>query len=96
MGKIWKQLTINADGKTTKGIYWNCNAHKENYRHLAVGHLNASDTAMKDNLFKYVLAYLAKTDYYVKMAKTNDRTIGMGSDKVKIKSGRPRKTILVG
>lgn len=96
MGEIWKRLTINADGKTTKGIYWNCNAHKENYRHLAVGHLNASDNTMKDNLFKYVLAYLAKTDYYVKMAKTNDRTIGMGSDKVKIKSGRPRKTILVG
>lgn len=96
MGEMWKRLTINQDGKTTKGIYWNCNAHKENYRYLAVGHLNASNTTMKDNLFKYVLAYLAKTDYYVKMAKTNDRTIGMGSDKVKIKSGRPRKTILAG
>ena len=50
---------------------------------------------MKANLFRYVLPYLAKTDYYLKMAKTDDRTIGMGSDKVKIKSGRPRKAVLV-
>lgn len=95
MGEIWKKLTIDADSKTTKGIYWNCNANKENYRYLALGHLNASDTTMKNNLFKYVLSYLAKTDYYLKMAKTADRTIGMGSDKVKVKSGRPRKPVLV-
>jgi len=58
MGEIWKKLTIDADSKTTKGIYWNCNANKENYRYLALGHLNASDTTMKNNLFKYVLSYL--------------------------------------
>lgn len=91
MGEMWKRLLVNDDGKATKGIYWNCNAHKEHYRHLAIGQLNASDTTMIDNLFKHVLPYLAKTDYYIKLAKTNDRTIGMGNDKEKIKSGRPRK-----
>lgn len=91
MGEMWKQLTVNEDGETTKGIYWNCNAHKEKYKYLAIGHLHANNTDMKNNLFKYVLTYLAKTDYYIKLARTNDRTIGMGNDKEKIKSGRPRK-----
>lgn len=93
MGELWKQITTDESTALTHGIYWNCNAHKEKYRHLAIGQLNASDTTMINNLFTYVLPYLAKTDYYLKIAKSNDRSIGMGNDKVKIKSGRPRKTM---
>lgn len=93
MGELWKQITTDESTGLTRGIYWNCNAHKEKYRHLAIGQLNASDTTMINNLFTYVLPYLAKTDYYLKIAKSSDRSIGMGNDKVKIKSGRPRKTM---
>lgn len=91
MGEIWKQITNDESTKISKGIYWNCNADKNRYHHLAIGHLNASDETMKHNLFTYVLPYLAKTDYYLKVAKSKDRTIGMGLDKEKVKSGRPRK-----
>ena len=93
MGEMWKKLTHDESCDVVKGIYWNCNANKDKYKHLAIGQLNASNKTMIDNLFTYVLPYLAKTDYYFKLAKTNDRAIGMGNDKVKVKSGRPRKVL---
>lgn len=92
MGELWNKIAKDDDG-VDKGIYWNCNAFKEKYNHLAIGQLNASNTEMINNLFKYTLPYLAKTDYYIKSVKNNDRTIGMGGNKSKQKSGRPRKSM---
>lgn len=91
MGELWKALTIDQSTNTYKGLYWNCNANKSSYKYLAIGKLNARNTQMIENLRKYVLTYIAKTDYYFNLTSTTDRSLGMGNDKVKVKPGRPRK-----
>nr|WP_315229328.1 inovirus-type Gp2 protein [uncultured Albidiferax sp.] len=76
-----------------KGLYFNCNSKKENYKSCGIGMLHHSNSEMREGLKKATI-YMTKTDYYIKMAaKGLGRTFGKGiMPKLKIKPmGRPRK-----
>ena len=89
IGEIWKNEITNE-----RGLYWNCNATKDNYAKngkLGIGAIKHSDKELRANL-EVTAEYLTKTDYFIKTVLPNGtRTFGKGSVKQKEKQGRPRK-----
>lgn len=74
------------------GLYYNCNAEKNNYSECGVGMINSDEAEKRDYLIKAAL-YLTKVDYYMHMlAPGGDKTFAKGNfpaEKVS-KRGRPR------
>lgn len=60
LGELWKQKITRG-----KGVYWNCNRHKENYAYPGIGQIHKNDPVKRLNLLCYVLGYLTKTDQYL-------------------------------
>jgi len=87
IGEYWKKIT----GK--RGIYYNCNAHKDDYDYLGIGMINYGDTELMENLKHKAAPYLTKTDYYAKIhAPDIGKTFSRGEMKAKVTNrGRPRK-----
>lgn len=80
-----------------KGTYHNCNAKKRQYQYEGIGKVHCEDMTKFSNLTDYVLPYLMKQDFYLRMVipKKGSRTFGHGitpQPKVK-KRGRPRTKI---
>jgi hypothetical protein len=86
LGEHWKVITEG------KGIYYNCNAHKSNYRQCGIGMINYHDNTLREGLEKAAL-YLTKTDYYIQMLMADKgRSFGKSSlPKSSAKAGKPRK-----
>jgi len=88
IGEYWVGITGG------KGLYYNCNAHKNQYWICGIGMINHDDAVAREGL-KLAAAYLTKTDSMIKLvAPGKDRTFFKGEmPKPKpVKRGRPRKT----
>ena len=74
IGEYWKHSITKG-----RGIYFNCNAKKNDYWHLGIGMVKRDDDEMILNLKHRVIGYLVKSDQYL-MAKRlgNNRCFGMG------------------
>jgi hypothetical protein len=73
IGEYWQWVITNG-----RGSYWNCNAHKEDYKYCGIGVIHHSDVEKINNL-KQAAAYLIKVDHYVRMlTQDNGRTFGRG------------------
>jgi hypothetical protein len=87
IGEYWKNAITQG-----RGLYYNCNAFKQNYANLGIGMINYYDLALREGLNE-AACYLTKTDHVARMlVADNGRTFGRGeiaqpSDN---KSGRPR------
>ena len=92
IGEYWVNVITKG-----RGLYYNCNAKKDQYKHCGIGMINDFDTKLRQGL-EIAARYLTKQDYYAKM-DFNDkdgkkaRTFGKGEiTKPKSSRGRPRKT----
>lgn len=89
IGEYWKTTITNG-----RGIYYNCNAYKDQYEYLGIGMINYNDLALRDNLKQWVATYLIKADHYTKMlVPDNGRTFGRSEilKPCENKLGRPRE-----
>ena len=89
IGEYWVKVITKGEG-----VYFNCNAKKQSYKHLGIGKINHNDIDLRENLETRVCAYLTKPDFYAKIIAHDDgRTFFRGKmPKPKItKVGRPRK-----
>jgi hypothetical protein len=87
IGEYWRNEITKGEG-----IYYNCNAHKENYVKCGVGIINHGDFDLRENL-KTVASYLTKTDYFIKMAAPGGDPVFRRGNVLKSpesKVGRPR------
>ena len=89
IGELWEtEVTKN------KGIYWNCNSRKNDFRkydRIATGMIHHKDKRQRENL-ELMAEYLIKPDYFVKTALSEGaRAFGKGERPTKLKSGRPRE-----
>ena len=78
IGELWEtEVTKN------KGIYWNCNARKNDFRkydRIATGMIHHKDKRQRENL-ELMAEYLIKPDYFVKTALSEGaRTFGKGEN----------------
>jgi Inovirus Gp2 len=91
IGEYWENTITNG-----RGIYYNCNANKDQYEHLGIGLINHNDIVLRGNLKQWVATYLIKTDHYAKMlVPDNGRTFGR-SEILKPNEnrlGRPREYV---
>ena len=87
IGDYWKKTITN-----NNGLYFNCNAQKDEYKFCGIGMIEYSNTELRTNLEQYVCQYLIKPDYHAKLnAPFIRRTFGKGEiTKVKDPRGRPR------
>ena len=92
IGEYWVNVITKG-----RGLYYNCNAKKDQYKHCGIGMINDSNTELRQGL-EIAARYLTKQDYYAKM-DFNDkdgkkaRTFGKGEiTKPKSSRGRRRKT----
>lgn len=92
IGELWVNEITQGDG-----LYWNCNAKKDQYRNLGVGMINHHETVLRDNMINTAL-YLVKKDYLIRsvMFNAKNRAFGKGQIPEKSKSGRPRKESIKG
>jgi hypothetical protein len=75
-GEYWK--TTITEGK---GIYYNCNAHKERYEKCGLGKVQRDDTAAQEGLLEAV-KYMTKIDACARLVlPRNARTFGRGEVK---------------
>lgn len=82
-GEYWKKTITEG-----KGIYYNCNAHKDRYTECGLGKLERGNTSMEKGLLKAV-NYLTKIDACARlMLPGNARTFGRGEIK-KTKRRKP-------
>lgn len=90
IGEFWNNTITQG-----KGLYWNCNAYKDNYKSCGIGMLNHNDSAAREGLKKAAL-YMTKIDYYVKLLTPGNGRIfwkgNMPKPKV-VTVGRPRTRI---
>jgi hypothetical protein len=89
IGEHWSTTVTNG-----KGLYYNCNAHKEGYKSCGIGMVKHDDATLREGLEKAAL-YMTKIDYYIQMvAPGNGRTFGKGNMPMPKTSnrGRPRTT----
>jgi len=79
-----------------KGIYYNCNAHKQKYKRLGIGMIAHDDEEKRRNLLD-VLAYMHKEDQTLR-EKYSDKTHGWGRGTMpRLRQGllgRPRKALV--
>lgn len=88
IGDYWKTTLTEGNG-----LYYNCNAHKEQYQNLGIGMINYSDEGLMSNLKEHVAPYLNKTDYFIKLiTPANGRAFIRGNRPKPIAKtrGRPR------
>lgn len=87
IGELWVDKITQGNG-----LYWNCNAHKNQYRNLGVGMINHHEAVLRDNMLNTAF-YLVKKDYLIHsvMFNSKNRAFGKGQIPNKSKSGRPRK-----
>lgn len=98
LGEYWVNNITNG-----KGLYFNCNAKKEDYESLGIGMIGHDDFQMRENLME-TAKYLTKPDYYARtISMENGRTFGRGEiqqnkidERAAEKRGRPRKKPLLG
>ena len=80
-----------------RGLYYNCNARKNEYSQCGIGMIDWKDTEKRNNL-KNAAAYLIKVDHYARMlAPDNGRVFGRGEILPPRTEGpgRPRSVLLV-
>lgn len=87
VGEYWNTTVTQG-----RGVYFNCNAKKDEYSSLGIGMINYDDHELRKNLNK-AAEYLVKSDYFVRIVSQGiGRTFGKGICKAKKnKQGRPRK-----
>jgi hypothetical protein len=84
IGRYWKEIITQG-----RGLYFNCNAGKHNYKSCGIGMVNHADDELREGLRKAVV-YLTKTDLYMKL-QTEGRSMGrMNNPSPKSSRGRPR------
>lgn len=79
-----------------RGLYYNCNAKKDEYSQCGIGMIHCRDTEKRNNL-KNAAAYLIKVDHYARMLTPgNGRTFGRGEILPPRTEGpgRPRSAVL--
>lgn len=78
-----------------KGLYYNCNAYKGNYKSCGIGTVHYDDAESYEGLRKAAL-YMTKPDYYIQVVTPGKgRAFGKGimpAEKVKM-DGRPRSRV---
>lgn len=88
IGEYWNNALTKGNG-----LYFNCNAKKEEYLYRGIGMINCSEEDLIDNLKNRAANYLCKTDYFIKLITTgNDRAFVRGNKpgpKIE-RRGRPR------
>ena len=57
IGRYWSDKVTHG-----AGYHFNCNSKKAEYRNLGIGAIHRSQKEQRDNLYKYTLEYLAKSD----------------------------------
>jgi hypothetical protein len=91
IGEYWVNVITQG-----RGLYYNCNAYKDDYQYCGIGMINHYDMQLIVNL-KLAAQYLAKPDDYMTAYMQNmeiGRTFGRGILRVKTENrGRPRKLI---
>ena len=92
---VWLAEAIGEHWKDTvggNGLYWNCNARKEDYRRLGIGLIDHWDYEKRLNL-QQPIDYLTKPDLHLKLVAPNSqRTFGKGEIRTSEggRKGRPR------
>ena len=92
IGEYWVNVITQG-----RGLSFNCNLKKDDYKHLGIGMINHYDTELIANLKNQVASYLTKSDDYTRL-KTQNMDIGrtFGRSEIKLKTnnrGRPRNAI---
>lgn len=72
LGEYWDIVVTRG-----RGMYYNCNSIKENYKICGIGEINYFDSEQIEAL-KYTAEYLTKPDYYGKIFTKKGRTFGRG------------------
>ncbi len=72
LGEYWDIVITRG-----RGMYYNCNSIKGNYKVCGIGEINYFDSEKIADL-KYSVEYLTKPDYYGKIFTRNGRTFGRG------------------
>jgi len=84
IGRYWAENITQG-----RGLYFNCNAVKHNYKSCGIGMVDHTDGEMREGLRRAVV-YLTKTDLYMKL-QTEGRSMGrMNNPSPKDPRGRPR------
>lgn len=91
VGEYWRDVITEG-----RGNYNNCNAKKEKYKKLGIGMINYSDKKLRENLLKWVTAYLIKPDLFSQIilrgkSGTGNRSLTKSLLPIKEKLGRPRE-----
>jgi hypothetical protein len=66
LGEYWKKITDN------RGIYWNCNANKDDYWRLGIGMVNINDVGKRKVLTEDVVSYLVKSEQSLRAKKLGE------------------------
>lgn len=88
IGEYWKKITEG------RGIYWNCNAHKEKYIRLGIGRIDHWDVTKRKALTEHVVRYLTKSEQYLMATRlSGEKCFGKGwMPKARTsRAGRPRR-----
>ncbi len=86
-GQLWQDEATEG-----QGLYFNCNAQKNNYKNCGIGLIHYTDESAIPGI-KKIAEYITKPDYFIQLKPhNNDRTFGKGitKKKQKTKQGRPR------
>lgn len=75
-----------------RGTFWNCNAHKAQYKHLGIGMISHDDPVGRQNVMR-AIKYLTKPDQFLRVKSPGRRVFGTGimPGARKSKAGRPRR-----
>jgi len=93
MGEYWKKISGNITGNDLikRGIYWNCNDSKHEYKRCGIGPIEIGDIEKRKILLDDVVSYLAKTDQQLQPHQLGDSAEEDGS-----KIASRRKLFLLG